>query len=273
MSLHKNDDKLTVNTIGENTKINKKTENYIDINAERMDELNINGWKICQNSKLFRFGIDAVLLAGFASVLRTDRVIDLCSGSGIIPFLYLARADVENITAVEYFEYFCQLMKKTAAFNGCSDNIDIVNADIKAVPDIFKRSEFDVVTVNPPYEKNGHGIDCPNPVKNAARRETLCDIDDVARAAAYLLKPGGRLYMIHRPGRICDVLCALRKNSLEPRTLKFVQSRAYEAPNLVLISAVKDAPPYLRVEQNLIIYNADGSYTKQSSKIYDHGEL
>lgn len=251
----------------------KLTEEYIDKSAQRMDELNINGWKICQNTKLFRFGIDAVLLAGFAHVSKTDKVIDLCSGGGIIPFLYLARGDLEHITALEYFEYFCQLMKKTAEFNGCSDKIDIVNADIKSVPEIFSRSGFDVVTVNPPYEKNGHGIDCPNPVKNAARRETLCDIDDIARASAYLLKPGGRLYMIHRPGRICDVLCALRKNKLEPRTLKFVQSRVYETPNLVLISAVKDAPPYLRVEQNLIIYNEDGSYTLQSSKIYDCGEL
>lgn len=248
-------------------------EEFINRRAERMDELNIDGWKICQNAELFCFGIDAVLLAGAAQINKNDRVADLCSGSGIIPFLYLARRDVEHITAVEYFDYFCSLMQKTAHFNGCEDRIDIVNADIKSLEGKLKKSSFDVVTVNPPYEKNGHGIDCPNPVKNAARRETLCDIGDVARACAYLLKTGGRMHMIHRPSRVCDILCALRENRLEPRELRFVQSKQSDAPNLVLISAVKGAPPYLRVGKSLIIYNDDGSYTKESSKIYDCGEL
>lgn len=249
------------------------TDSFIDKSLERMDELNISGWKICQNAGLFCFGIDAVLLAGFADIQQGERIADLCSGSGIIPFLYLARGDVEQITAVEYFDYFCSLMKKTARFNGCEDRINIVNSDIKSLAGKLKRAAFDVVTVNPPYEKNGHGIDCPNPVKNAARRETLCDIGDVARAGAYLLRTGGRMYMIHRPSRICDVLCALRENGLEPRVLRFVQSKAGDAPNLVLISAVKGAPPYLTVQKNLVIYNDDGSYTKESSKIYDCGEL
>ena len=234
-----------------------------------MDELNINGWKIRQNAELFCFGIDAVLLAGFAKFKYTDKLIDLCSGSGIIPFLYLARGDIQHVTAVEYFDYFCSLMRKTAAFNGCEDRIDIVNADVRALEDKFKKGTFDVVTVNPPYEKNGHGINCPNPVKNAARRETLCDINDIAHACAYLLKTGGSMYMIHRPSRVCDVLCALRENGLEPRTLRFVQSKAADAPNLMLVSAVKGAPPYLKVLKNLVIYNDDGSYTKESNKIYD----
>ena len=246
---------------------------FIDTDAERMDELNINGWKIRQNSKLFCFGIDAVLLAGFARFSPSDRVIDLCSGSGIIPFLYLARGDLKKITAVEYFDYFCSLMRKTARFNGCEDRIDIVSADIKSIDRSFRRGSFDVLTINPPYEKNGHGIDCPNPVKNAARRETLCDINDIARACAYLLKTGGSMYMIHRPSRVCDILCALRANGLEPRVLRFVQSKAAEAPNLVLISAVKGAPPYLKVDKNLVFYNEDGSYTGECNKIYDCKEL
>lgn len=236
---------------------------------ERIDELNINGYKIYQNPDLFCFGIDAVLLCGFANVRKKDRYIDLCSGGGIIPFLKLARNDVEHATAVEYFDYFCKLMDKSAVLNGCSERIDIVNADIKQIEKHFAKSTFDVLTVNPPYEKNGHGIDCPDAMKNAARREVLCDIGDVAKAAAYLLETGGHMYMIHRPSRLCDALYVLRENGLEPREVQLVQSKADSIPNLVLIHAIKGAPPYLKVLKNMIIYNNDGTYTKECNKVYD----
>lgn len=241
----------------------------IDKQFERIDELNIDGYRIYQNAKLFRFGIDAVLLTGFAEIKKGERVIDLCSGSGIIPLLFLARKDTHHVTAVEYFEYFCDLMRKSAVLNGCEDRLDIVNADIKEIEKHFKKSTFDVLTVNPPYEKNGHGIDCDNPVKNAARRETLCDIRDVANAAKYLLETGGRLYMIHRPSRMCDALCALREAGIEPRTVQLVQSKQGDIPTLVLISAIKGAPPYLKVLPNLTIYNDDGTYTKECNKVYE----
>jgi len=235
----------------------------------RVDELNINGYKIYQDPSQFCFGVDAVFLAAEAQVKKTDRVIDICSGSGIIPLLLLARGDVENITMVEYFDYFCDLAKKSAELNGCEDRLSIVNADIKEIEKHFKKSSFDVLTVNPPYEKNGHGIDSPNPMKNAARRETLCDIRDVCRAASYLLETGGRMYMIHRPSRICDILCAMREFKIEPRTLKLVQSKQGSEPNMVLISGIKGAPPYLTVQKNMIIYNDDGSYTEESSRLYN----
>ena len=236
---------------------------------ERIDELNINGYRIYQNSKLFRFGIDAVLLAAFAKIRKKDRVIDICSGSGIIPFLYLARGDVKNITAVEYFEYFCNLMKKSATLNGCEDRINIVNADIKNIAEYFPKSSFDVLTVNPPYEKNGHGIDCPSEIKNAARREVLCDLEDVVKAAHHLLETGGRMYMIHRPSRLCDIFNALRSGGFEPREVQLISSKQGSVPNLVLVSAIKGAPPYLKVLPNMVIYNEDGTYTKESSKIYE----
>ena len=235
----------------------------------RLDELNINGYKIYQDPSQFCFGVDAVFLAAEAQIKKNDRVIDICSGSGIIPLLLLARGDVQNITMVEYFDYFCDLAKKSAELNGCADRLNIVNADIKEIEKHFKKSSFDILTVNPPYEKNGHGIDSPDPMKNAARREVLCDIDDVCRAAAYLLETGGRMYMIHRPSRICDILCAMRKYKIEPRTLKLVQSKRDSVPNMVIISGIKGAPPYLTVQKNMIIYNDDGSYTEESSRLYN----
>ena len=236
--------------------------------SERWDELNIAGWRICQDTELFRFGIDAILLAGFARFKKSDRVVDLCSGSGIIPFLYLARGDLERVTAVEYFPRHCELMRKTVERNG-TVGLEIVEADVRKIDEHFRRGTFDVLTVNPPYEKNGHGINCPNDVKNAARREVLCDINDVCRAAAYLLKTGGMMYMIHRPSRMCDVMNALRENALEPREVRFVCSHAGDPPTLMLVSAKKGGSPYLRVQSDLVIYNEDGSYTKESSKIYD----
>lgn len=246
-------------------------QNILDKENERIDELNINGYKIYQNTKLFRFGIDAVLLAAFAEFSKKDKLIDICSGSGIIPLLYLARGDVENITCVEYFEYFCNLIKKSAHLNGCEGRIDVVNCDIKNIADHFPKSTFDVLTVNPPYEKNGHGIDCPNEIKNAARRETLCTIDDVVKAAHHLLKTSGRMYMIHRPWRICDIMNSLRNGGFEPRRMQLVSSKLGDAPNLVLIEAIKGAPAYLKVLADMIIYNDDGSYTKESSQIYTRG--
>lgn len=245
----------------------------IDTTNERTDELNIDGYKIIQNSKLFCFGIDAVLLTGFAKVNKTDNYIDLCSGSGIIPFLMLARRDVERATAVEYFDYFCTLMQRSAKMNGCADRLSIVNADIKNISEHFPKSTFDVLTVNPPYEKDGHGIPSASEIKNAARRETLCDINDVVAAAHHLLKTGGRMYMIHRPSRLCDIMNALRSGGFEPREIQLVSSYQNSQPNLVLISAVKGAPPYLTVKPNLIIYNEDGTYTKESSKVYTDVEL
>lgn len=236
---------------------------------ERIDELNINGYKIYQNPDLFCFGIDAVLLTGFVKIKKNDNYIDICSGSGIIPFLMLARNDVERATALEYFDYFCELMSKSANMNGCTNRLDIVNCDLKRVDEHFKKATFDVLTVNPPYEKNGHGIDCPDPIKNAARREVLCNIDDIVKSAGYLLKTGGSMYMIHRPSRICDIFCALRNGGFEPREMQLVQSKRDSVPNLVLIHAIKGAPPYLKVLKNMIIYNDDGSYTKECNKVYD----
>ena len=235
----------------------------------RLDELNINGYKIYQDPSQFCFGVDAVFLAAEAQIKKGDRVIDICSGSGIIPLLLLARGDTDKITMVEYFDYFCSLAKKSAVLNGCQDRLDIVNADIKEIDKHFKKASFDVLTVNPPYEKNGHGIDSPDPMKNAARREVLCDIDDVCRAASYLLDVNGRMYMIHRPSRLCDIFCAMRKYKIEPRNVKLVQSKADSVPNLVLVSGIKNAPPYLTVQKNMIIYNDDGSYTEESSRLYN----
>lgn len=235
----------------------------------RLDELNINGYKIYQDPSQFCFGVDAVFLAAEAQIKKGDRVIDICSGSGIIPLLLLARGDTDSVTMVEYFDYFCSLAEKSAKLNGCEDKLNIVNADIKEIDKHFKKASFDVLTVNPPYEKNGHGIDSPDPMKNAARREILCDIDDVCRAAAYLLDVNGRMYMIHRPSRLCDIFCAMRKYKIEPRTVKLVQSKADSVPNLVLVSGIKNAPPYLTVQKNMIIYNDDGSYTEESSRLYN----
>ncbi len=243
-------------------------ENIIDRTLERIDDLNVNGWRIYQNSGLFRFGIDAVLLSGYAAPREGEAVIDLCSGTGVIPFILLAKNRVKEITALEYFEYFCSLIEKTARLNSCADRIKPVCEDVRNVGRIFVKNSFDVVTVNPPYEKNGHGIDSKNGIINAARRETLCDIGDIARAAAHLLRPAGRLYMIHRPSRLCDVFCALRQNGLEPRRYRLVQSYADSAPSMVLLWAVKGGAPYLEAEKNLVIYDKNGGLTAECAAFY-----
>ncbi len=235
---------------------------------ERCDSLEINGYHIWQNKKLFCFGIDAVLLSSFVKLNKNDSVVDLCSGTGILPFLFLARNQVEKVHAVEINAYMCSLMSRSAKLNNCESGLNIINADLNKLDDKLTSGSFDVVTVNPPYEKAGCGIACSQPEREAARREIFCTLDDVVRVSARLLKHRGRLYIVHRPSRLCDLMCSLRANGLEPRLLKLVYSSIDTKPVLILAEAVKGAGEDLKVDTPIIIYDKDGELTAQVRQMY-----
>lgn len=244
-----------------NSKINLKP-------GERLDDLNRNGYMIIQNKDKFCFGMDAVLLSGFAKAKPGEKVIDLGTGTGVIPILMEAKTEAEHFTALEIQEESVDMARRSVAYNGLQHKIDVVQGDIKNASGILKKAGFDVVTTNPPYMNDNHGLKNPDVPKAIARHEVLCSLEDVVRESALLLKPGGRLYMIHRPHRLVDIIYQLRVNKLEPKRIKMVHPYIDKEANMVLIEAARGGKSMVRVEEPLIIYSEPGKYTEQVLEEY-----
>ena len=244
----------------------------IELNeGERVDDLERCGFKIIQNTDKFCFGMDAVLLSGYASIRPGDKVLDLCTGNGIIPILLAAKSRAERIVGIEIQRDIAELAKRSVEANDLSDRINILCADIKNAEEYYQPAVFDAVTCNPPYMIDNHGIKNPDSPKAIARHEILCNFDDVARVTSRMLKPGGRLFLIHRPFRLTEIFETLTKYTLEPKRMKLVHPYIDREPNMVLIEARKDGNPRLQVEKPLFIYEKPGVYTEEIYKIY-HSE-
>ena len=234
---------------------------------ERLDDLEISGLHIIQSPDKFCFGMDAVLLSGFAYAKKGHRVIDLGTGTGILPLLLWAKTEGEHFTGLEIQEESADMARRSVAGNNIA-NIEIVDGDIKSADKLFKRQSFDVVTSNPPYMINEHGITNPDAPKQIARQEILCTLEDVVKAAAYLLKSNGKFFMVHRPFRLPEVFENLRKYRLEPKRMRLVYPQIDKEPNMVLVEAVKYGKPRLIVEKPLIVYDKDMKYTEEMMRDY-----
>lgn len=235
---------------------------------ERIDDLQRNGYRIIQNSKKFCFGIDAVLLSGFARVNDGENVLDLGTGTGIIPILLRGKTNGHHFTALEIQNESVDMARRSVKLNGLEEDIDIVHGDIKDAEKIFKKASFDVVTSNPPYMNDNHGIKNPDLPKAIARHEVLCTLDDVVRAATMMCKPMGRFYMVHRPHRLVEIIMKLKEYKMEPKRIQFVHPYEDKDANMVLIEAVRGGKSMLKVEPPLIVYRKDGNYTQQTLDIY-----
>lgn len=238
--------------------------------GERVDELERNDYGIIQDPGRFCFGMDAVLLSGFARVRRGDRCIDLGTGTGIIPILLEAKTEGSHFTGLEIQELSADMARRSVAGNGLQEKIDIVTGDIKEASELFGASSFDVVTVNPPYMNAGQGLKNENEAKMIARHEILCSLDDVLRESSRILKTGGRFFMVHRPNRLAEIMCKMCSHKLEPKRLKFVQPFADKKPNMVLIEGVLGAGSEVIVEEPIIVYEAPGKYTSEIYEIYGY---
>lgn len=235
---------------------------------ERVDDLHRNGYQIIQDPKRFCFGIDAVILSGFVKVKKDERVMDLCTGTGIIPILLEAKTEGSHFTGLEIQPESAEMAARSVKLNKLEEKINIDLGDVKNTEALYKPSSFDVVSVNPPYMNDGGGLKNDFSPKTIARHEVLCTLEDVIFASTRLLVPQGRLYMVHRPHRLTDILVTLRKHKLEPKTLRFVHSYEDREPVMVLIEAVSNGKPMVKVMSPLIVYNKDGSYTDEIKKIY-----
>lgn len=235
---------------------------------ERVDDLQRKGYKIIQDPSRFCFGMDAVLLSDFAKAGEGDRVLDLGTGTGIIPILMEAKAKGQHFTGLEIQPDSAEMANRSVVLNGLQDKIEIVKGDIKQVKDIFEAASFDVVTSNPPYMINEHGLKNADSPKTIARHEVDCTLRDVVSAAAKMLKIRGHFYMVHRPFRLAEILSAMQEFKVEPKRMRLVYPYVDKEPNMVLIEGIRGGRPRMTVESPLIVYEKNGEYTQELLKIY-----
>lgn len=235
--------------------------------GERVDDLQ-NGYFVIQNPEKFCFGMDAVLLSGFARVKKGERVLDMGTGTGIIPILLRAKTAGEHFTGLEIQEECAEMASRSVAYNGMESGVDIVCGDIKEAASLFGAASFHVVTSNPPYMIGQHGLANPYMAKAIARHEILCTLEDVVSQTAKVLTDRGRFYMVHRPFRLAEIFQVLTKYKLEPKRMQLVYPFVDREPNMVLIEACKGGNPRITVEKPLIVYQKPGVYTEDVLRIY-----
>lgn len=237
---------------------------------ERFDDLQRNGYRIIQNKEAFCFGMDAVLLSGFAKVKEGESALDLGTGTGIIPILLEAKTEGKHFTGLEIQADMADMAARSVSYNHLEEKVSIVTGDIKEASRLFGLASFDVVTSNPPYMNDAHGLKNPELPKAIARHEVLCTLDDVAREASRLLKPGGRFYLVHRPHRLVEIMTALTAYKLEPKRMKLVHPYVDKEANMVLIEAVRGGKSMIKVESPVIVYQEPGVYTDEIYEIYGY---
>ena len=236
--------------------------------GERVDDLELSGLRIIQDPERFCFGMDAVLLSGFIKASEGDRCLDLGTGNGIIPILMSAKTKAAHITGLEIQEESADMARRSVALNRLSSRIEIVTGDLREAASMFEAASFDVITCNPPYMIADHGIRNPESALAIARHEICATLDDVVRAAAYLVRSGGSFFMVHRPFRIAEIIRTLSAYNLEPKRMRLVYPYADKEPNMVLIQSVRGGRPRMQVEKPLIVYESQGVYSEEMIRDY-----
>lgn len=235
---------------------------------ERVDDLQFKGLQLIQNSEYFSFGVDAVLLARFSAPKDNDEVIDLGTGTGIIPIMVSGLCNAENIVGIEIQECMCDMFSRSIQLNNLENRVRVVHDDIKNSEHIFERESFSLVISNPPYIKEGKGIVNEHSQKAISRHEVLCTLDDVAKSAGYLLKTKGRFALINKPERIIECFDAMRKYGIEPKKAQLIFPKSDKIPSAVMIEGVKGAKEGFKFLRPIIIMNDNGEYTVSIRDIY-----
>lgn len=237
---------------------------------ERIDDLEYKNLKIVQDKDGFCFGIDSVLLSDFAKEIRSKSIVlDLGTGNGVLGILLCGKTNLSKIYGVEIQEDIANIAQKSINLNKLNNRFEIINDNIKNLNSYFKNDSIDAIISNPPYKKDNSGLKNESQKKLIARHEITANLEDFISVSSKLLKSNGSLYMVHSPERLADLFYLLKKYKLEPKKLRFVQSFTNSKPKFFLIKATKNANSFLNVEQPLIIYNSDGSYTDEILKIYN----
>lgn len=214
--------------------------------------------------------MDAVLLSGFAQVKRGVRVLDLGTGTGIIPILLEAKTEGAHFTGLELQPESADMARRSVCLNGLEEKVSIVTGDIKDASTLFGASSFDVITTNPPYMIGQHGLQNADDAKTIARHEVYCTLEDVLAQSAKLLKPRGRFFMVHRPFRLVEIFCLMHRYGIEPKRMRLVHPFADKEPNMVLIEGLRGGNARLTVERPLIVFQAPNVYTEEITDVYGY---
>ena len=236
--------------------------------GERLDDLQCNGLYLIQDPDKFCFGIDAVLLSNFVKVKKNGHVVDLCTGSGIVPILLSAKTGAKKITGIEIQSDIADMARRSVSYNKLDEKIDIINDDISNALKYINNCSVDSVCVNPPYMKDTTAIKNPDLPMAIARHELLTDLGTVINIASKLLKESGKFFIVHRPSRLSEIFASMRQNRIEPKRLRFIHPYIESKANLVLIEGAKGSGVWLDVEPPLVVYKDKNVYTDEVLKIY-----
>ena len=239
---------------------------------ERIDDLKTpNGYRLIQNPDWFCFGVDAVLLADFAAntIKPTFRILDMCTGNGIVPILLCEKTKNTSVSGIEIQSPVAEMASRSVKLNRLEERISITEGDLKCAAEIFGKSSFDAVTCNPPYKENFGGLKNSTDTVTIARHEILCSLEDVIESAEKVLKPAGKLYMIHRPERLADILCLMREFRIEPKRLRFIHPSPNKTATMILVEGAKHGKPKLFLEPPLYVHDENGNYTEEIEQIYN----
>ncbi len=217
--------------------------------GERLDDLHRNGFQIIQNKEKFCFGMDAVLLSGFAKVKEGEKVLDIGTGTGIIPILLAAKTPGQHFTGLEIQPESADMARRSVALNHLEEKISIVEGDVREADQLFSAASFDVITSNPPYMTGSHGLVNPDMPKAIARHEICCTLEDLVSQTEKLLRPGGRFFMVHRPFRLAEIMTVLTAHHLEPKRMRLVYPFVDKEPNMVLLECIRGGKPRITVEK------------------------
>lgn len=243
---------------------------------ERLDDLQTpNGMRLIQNPEWFCFGVDAVLLSDFAAktIKPKSRVLDMCCGNGIIPVLLSEKTAAAQIDGIEIQPPVAEMANRSVLLNSLSDRVSITAGDLKDAPGIFGKTVFDAVTCNPPYKEASGGLKNSADTKTIARHEILCSLEDIIVSAEKVIKPGGKLFLIHRPERLADIIVLMRNVRIEPKRLRFVHPSPSKVATMILVEGAKHGRPKLFLDPPLYVHDENGNYTDEINRIYGRKDL
>lgn len=235
---------------------------------ERIDDLQCKGYKLIQKPRGFCFGVDAVLLSDFARVKKGQRVLDLCSGSGVIPILLAAKTEGIAFTGLELQEAYADMASRSVLMNQLQDKVNIICGDVKDIKELFLGASFPVVTVNPPYMTEHHGLTNFYEPKTIARHEVALSLEDVIAGASYVLPESGSFFMIHKPFRLAEIFRVMKQYHIEPKRMRLIHPYVDKEPTMVLIEGLKGGRERITIEPPLVIYEKPGVYTEEIYRIY-----
>jgi tRNA1Val (adenine37-N6)-methyltransferase len=238
-----------------------------DSTDETRDTLFEGKLSVIQSKAGYRFSIDSLLLARFAVVRKGNRVIDLGTGNGVVALILASSEPSLKITGLEIQGEMVERAARSAALNGLSDRVSIVQGDVRAPEGIFSAGSFDIAVCNPPYRRLASGRINPNGEKRVARHEIKANLSDFVRAAAYWLGRGGAMAVVYPATRMTDLMQTMREEALEPKRVRLVHSFESSEAALVMTEGIKQARGGLKIMPPLVVYTEERKYTPEMSAI------